>query len=152
MQSAVFNYPVIILVGMGYPREIRSVFEAYQFLTDWAGNSPEQRAALRACRAALVGDIDPETARGIFVAFAEKKDLLLPEFVVGSIQRTDPRAAGLEAWSLSGGYPMSASNYAAKRSELAKKLGLGRKPKGAIEPSNHHRGPTAGSRSGRPAA
>ena len=94
MQSAVFKHPVTILVGMGYPREIRSVFEAYQFLTDWASNSPEQRAALRACKATLVGDIDPETARGIFVAFAEKKDLLLPEFVVGNIQRTDPRAAG----------------------------------------------------------
>ncbi len=47
MQSAVFEHPVTILVGMGYPRQIRSVFEAYQFLTDWSGNSPEQRAALQ---------------------------------------------------------------------------------------------------------
>jgi hypothetical protein len=94
MQSAVFEHPVTILVGLGYPRQIRSVFEAYQFLTDWSGNSPEQRAALRACKAALVGDIEPETARGVFVAFADKKDLLVPEFVIGSIQHNDRRSEG----------------------------------------------------------
>ena len=86
MQSRVFDHPVTILVGMGFPRQISSVFEAYRFLTDWAGNSPEQRAALRACRAALVGDIEPETARGVFMAFAEKKDLVVPEFSFGGSQ------------------------------------------------------------------
>ena len=33
-------------------------------------------------------------------------------------------------WGLSHGYPMVAPNYALKRQELAKKIGLGRKPKG----------------------
>lgn len=32
-------------------------------------------------------------------------------------------------WGLSGDYPMVAPGYAAARSELAKKMGLGRKPK-----------------------
>ena len=86
MQSRVFDHPVTILVGMGFPRQISSVFEAYQFLTEWAGNSPEQRAALRACKAALVGDIEPETARSVFMAFAEKKDLVAPEFNFASGQ------------------------------------------------------------------
>jgi len=31
------------------------------------------------CCAALRGDIEAETARGLFVAFAEKHDLLAPE-------------------------------------------------------------------------
>ncbi len=31
-------------------------------------------------------------------------------------------------WGLPGDYPMTAPNYAAKRSKLAKKIGLGRKP------------------------
>lgn len=35
-----------------------------------------------------------------------------------------------ERWGLSASYPMVAPNYAAARSKLAKKLGLGRKPKG----------------------
>lgn len=34
-----------------------------------------------------------------------------------------------EAFNLPGDYPMIAPDYAAKRSELAKKIGLGRKPK-----------------------
>lgn len=34
-----------------------------------------------------------------------------------------------EKWSLDANYPMVAPNYAAARSKLAKKMGLGRKPK-----------------------
>ncbi len=33
-------------------------------------------------------------------------------------------------WGLPGDYPMVAANYAARRSELAKSIGLGRKPAG----------------------
>ncbi len=33
-----------------------------------------------------------------------------------------------QKWGLASDYPMVAPNYAAKRSELAKKIGLGRKP------------------------
>lgn len=33
-------------------------------------------------------------------------------------------------WGLKADYPMVAPNYAAKRQELAKKIGLGRKPRG----------------------
>ena len=36
-------------------------------------------------------------------------------------------------WSLPRDYPMSAPNYGARRSELAKKFGLGRKRKGPIK-------------------
>jgi hypothetical protein len=48
-------------------------------LMNWHGNSPEQRAAIRACKAALVGDMDAETARGVFLAFVRKKDILVEE-------------------------------------------------------------------------
>lgn len=36
-----------------------------------------------------------------------------------------------EKWSLDASYPMVAPNYAAARSQLARKMGLGRKPKAA---------------------
>ena len=36
-------------------------------------------------------------------------------------------------WGLSGGYPMSAPSYAARRSDIAKRLGLGRKAKRPIK-------------------
>lgn len=74
-----FDKPIFVLVGLGIPRRIDTVFDAYRFLLDWPGNSPQQRAALRACKAAFAGEIDAETARGVFVAFAQRKDILLDQ-------------------------------------------------------------------------
>jgi len=74
-----FEKPVRVWVGLGFPRQINSVVDAYQFIMNWCGNSPEQKAVERACNAALAGDVDAETARGIFAAFARKKDLLVEE-------------------------------------------------------------------------
>lgn len=79
MLSQPFKKPVCIWVGLGFPRQLNTVVDAYQFVLDWCGNSPEQKAAIRACKAALTGDIDAETARGVFVAFARKKDILVQE-------------------------------------------------------------------------
>jgi hypothetical protein len=79
MLSQPFEKPVCVWVGLGFPRQLNTVVDAYQFVLDWCGNSPEQKAAIRACKAALTGDIDPETARGVVVAFARKKDILVEE-------------------------------------------------------------------------
>jgi predicted transcriptional regulator len=40
-----------------------------------------------------------------------------------------------EKWGLPKDYPMTAPNYSAQRSEMAKSLGLGRKPAAAPEPT-----------------
>lgn len=74
-----FEKPVRVWFGLGFPRQLNTVADAYQFLSEWCGNSPEQKAALRACKSALAGDIDPEVARGVFVAFARKKDILMED-------------------------------------------------------------------------
>jgi len=79
MLAKPFEKPVRVWVGLGFPRQLNTVANAYQFVLEWCGNSPEQRAAMRACKAALVGDVDPETARGVFTAFARKKDILMEE-------------------------------------------------------------------------
>lgn len=79
MLAQPFSKPVRVWVGLGFPRQLNTVADAYQFAMDWCGNSPEQRAAIRACRAALAGDIDAETARGVLVAFARKKDILVQD-------------------------------------------------------------------------
>ncbi len=82
MLAQPFMKPIHVWVGLGFPRQINTVMDAYQFLMDWSGNSPEQRAAIRACKAALAGDVDTETARGVFIAFARKKDILLEDAAV----------------------------------------------------------------------
>lgn len=79
MLSRPFAKPVRVWVGLGFPRQLNTVADAYQFAVEWCGNSPEQKAAIRACKAALIGDVDPETARGVFIAFARKKDILMEE-------------------------------------------------------------------------
>ncbi|RWJ96521.1 DUF982 domain-containing protein [Mesorhizobium sp.] len=78
MLSQPFRTPIRVWVGLGFPRQLNTVADAYQFVVDWCGNSPEQRAAIRACKAALVGDVDAEI-RGVLVAFARKKDILLED-------------------------------------------------------------------------
>jgi hypothetical protein len=79
MLAQPFLKPVHVWAGLGFPRQLNTVVDAYQFALDWSGNSPEQRAAIRACRAALAGDVDTETARGVFTAFARKKDILFED-------------------------------------------------------------------------
>jgi len=86
MLSQPFEQPVQVWVGLGFPRLINSVVDAYQFALDYCGNSPEQKAAIRACKAALTGEIDPETARSVFVAFATKKGLMIDDWVPPSIK------------------------------------------------------------------
>jgi len=79
MLAQPFEKPVRVWVGLGFPRQLNTVVDAYQLLLDWNGNSPEQKAALRACKAALVGEVDAETARGVLLAFARKKDILVED-------------------------------------------------------------------------
>lgn len=86
MLSQPFEQPIRVWVGLGFPRQLNSVVDAYQFANEYCGNSPEQRAAIRACKAALTGEIEPETARGIFVAFAKKKGLMVDEWVPRAIK------------------------------------------------------------------
>ena len=79
MLAKPFEKPVRVWVGLGFPRQLNNVADAYQMLMGWCGNSPEQKAAIRACKAALAGDVDAETARGVFLAFAKKKDILVED-------------------------------------------------------------------------
>ncbi|OBZ92210.1 hypothetical protein ADU59_28160 [Pararhizobium polonicum] len=81
MKPDMFRQPVSILVGPGFPAEVRSVMDAYRHLVEWpaAIRDSTHSVALKACTAALRGEIEAETARGLFAAFAEKHDLLAPE-------------------------------------------------------------------------
>ena len=80
MDSLRFKRPVSVIVGFGVPSTIESVLEAYGLLDDWPWSQrrAEHRVALKTCRAALAGDIDPETARSTFIEFARRNDLLAP--------------------------------------------------------------------------
>lgn len=81
MKHDCFRHPVTILVGLGFPAEIHGLREAYAWLNEWppSKRNATHAIALNACRAALAGEIDVETARGTFVAFARQANLLAPD-------------------------------------------------------------------------
>lgn len=93
MKPDMFRKPVTILVGLGFPAEVRTVMDAYRHLVEWpaANRDTAHSVALKASSAALRGDIEAETARGLFAAFAEKHDLLAPDIdvIAASHRRRD---------------------------------------------------------------
>lgn len=80
MKPDVFARPVQILIFLGFPMEIRTAAEAYRHLVECPhlNKDASYTLALNACRAALQGVMEVETARGLYAAFAAKHDLLVP--------------------------------------------------------------------------
>jgi hypothetical protein len=72
MDTKVFERPVSVYVGLGCVRTVASVMDAYMMLNDWTSTRKchAHEMALKACKAALKGDVDAETVRSLFVAFA----------------------------------------------------------------------------------
>ncbi|KQS75402.1 hypothetical protein ASG25_08440 [Rhizobium sp. Leaf384] len=89
MKPNFFRKPVSIVIGLGFPAEIRSVADAHRHLSEWPMSMRDaaHAVALKACEAALRGDIEAETARGLFVAFAGRHDLLAPDTAALSASR-----------------------------------------------------------------
>ncbi|MBB3595868.1 hypothetical protein FHX08_006288 [Rhizobium sp. BK529] len=85
MKPDMFKRPVSILVGLGFPAEVGGVMDAYRYLSEWPASLRDaaHSIALKACGAALRGEVEAETARGLFAAFAEKHDLLAPKMGPG---------------------------------------------------------------------
>jgi len=93
MKPDMFIQPVTIFVGLGFPAKVSTVMDAYRHLIEWPGSVRDRAhsVALNACSAALRGEIEAETVRGLFSAFAEKHDLLVPDtdIIAASRRRHD---------------------------------------------------------------
>lgn len=91
MNTDDFERPVVILVGLGHPAAISSVMEAYMFLVDWppSKRDPAHDFAIKACLAAMRGEVEAETVRGIFATLAEKYDILAPDVGVFTAAYTE---------------------------------------------------------------
>lgn len=81
LPSDQFERPVVILTRFGVPTAVSSAMEAYMFLTDWPVGQRDaiHALALKGCLAAVRGDIETETARGLFASWAERRDILAPD-------------------------------------------------------------------------
>ena len=73
-----FLRPLSIFVGLGVPREIGDVLEAYQLLNEWpqGGRGPAHLMALHTCAAVLGGHGTATDARDAFEAFAADRGIL----------------------------------------------------------------------------
>lgn len=93
MKPDMFRKPVTILVGLGSRAEVCNVMDAYRHPVEWPVSFRDEThsVALKACQAAMGGEIEAETVRGLFAAFADKHDLLAPDAdsIVASHRRQD---------------------------------------------------------------
>ncbi len=73
--------PVIVTAEVGDKREISSLCDMIEFLTEWAKTreSKTWEIAMKACNAAQSGELDPQVAHNAFVAFARRSKILVPE-------------------------------------------------------------------------
>ncbi|WP_421912210.1 DUF982 domain-containing protein [Mesorhizobium sp.] len=81
MHEKLFHSPVAITVGLGFKREIASLTEMHDFLTEWstARRGPLYQNAVKACDLAVPGYLTIEQARRALVAFAEAAGVLWPD-------------------------------------------------------------------------
>lgn len=99
---------------------LRSVFETMNDLTGPVEEEPEQLVPAVPIKKSITDDY-------IICLEDGKKLKMLKRHLMAAYNMTPDDYR--EKWGLKADYPMVAPNYAAKRQELAKKIGLGRKPK-----------------------
>lgn len=89
---------------MGLPVRIEMVVEAYALLQDLpaASRNGAHVVALNACKAVLASEIDAETGRATFLAFAHRNDILLAEAASLPLSNDArpilPASSGMRAW------------------------------------------------------
>jgi len=80
MKQVKFDQPVPVFIGLGFPREVASVIEAYDILIEWNGiRDLDQTGAIEVCRKALNGKRTGRDARKAFQQFAINKGILSEE-------------------------------------------------------------------------
>lgn len=78
-----FKRPIIIFVGLGFPRELNTPMDALEALNELPSRycGPAHTAALKTCRAAIEGSVDAEIARGVIEAYFQARGLLAQELI-----------------------------------------------------------------------
>ncbi|WP_157020299.1 DUF982 domain-containing protein [Mesorhizobium xinjiangense] len=77
MSDHKFDQSVSVFVGLGFPREINTVFDAYDLLLEWNGiPDVDYHAALHACGRALNAGGAVRDAHEAFIRFARNRGIL----------------------------------------------------------------------------
>ena len=89
MLDSAFSSPIVVLVGMGYPLEIRGVMDALRYLDGQPALARDEafHAAYGACRDALNRKASVAEAYDVLSALARRRGVLVEEIL------TQPAAA-----------------------------------------------------------
>ena len=81
MLDTAFASPIVVLVGMGYPLEIRGVMDALRYLDGQPALARDEafHAAYGACRDALNREAPVAEAYGVLSALARRRGVLVEE-------------------------------------------------------------------------
>ncbi len=81
MLDTAFASPIVVLVGMGFPLEIRSVMDALRYLDGQPALLRDEafEATYGACRDALNGQASVAEARDVLCALARRRGVLVEE-------------------------------------------------------------------------
>lgn len=81
MLHTAFSSPLVILVGMGFPLEIRGVMDALRYLDGQPALLRDEafEATYGACRDALNGKASVAEARDVLCALARRRGVLVEE-------------------------------------------------------------------------
>jgi hypothetical protein len=84
-----FIEPVYIFVGLGFPRDVGDVLDAYKILNEWPLSSRDagHLHALHTCATVLGGHGTATEARRAFETFASEHGILAPEALQKSADR-----------------------------------------------------------------
>jgi len=81
MRNDAFQHPVTVLVGLGFPRSITRVREAFAYLEEVPKFLRDEvyNATCDACRDALTDRCSPQEAHDVFVAYARRRGVLVDQ-------------------------------------------------------------------------
>ncbi len=81
MLDTAFATPVVVIVGMGFPLEIRSVLDALRYLDEQPALFRDEafHATYGACRDALDGTASVAEARDVLCALARRRGVLVED-------------------------------------------------------------------------
>lgn len=81
MPEYAFRTPLTVLVGLGFPKEIRSIMDAIGYLDEQPSLLRDEafHAARDVCRDALYRAASVEEARNVFCALVRRRGVLIEE-------------------------------------------------------------------------
>ncbi|RLP25489.1 DUF982 domain-containing protein [Mesorhizobium sp. YM1C-6-2] len=81
MLDTAFASPIVVLVGMGFPLEIKGVMDAVRYMDGQPAQSRDEafHATYGACRDALEGNASVAEARDVLCALARRRGVLVEE-------------------------------------------------------------------------